>query len=238
MRLNDGLFGNALFEPVDWVDPDGGIIRLWPFLPNVVYSSSLRRKEGKWDGVAFLLPDDEAEIWDSQAVEEKSSQGINRDAVISSGGTLARMMLGMSAIESIQTCKFPDPEPRRILQAAMSPAGKGARPFFFIEPDDEDWTEWVEGCADEMVRLKHLTRSIFSGRIWRRMLRDSIQERPAHLIQKETMKRLVDSPKPAHWLRRRARCESVLTEDLQRQRDVRLASRLRGALRLLSGGTN
>ena len=224
------------WEPVDWVDPDGGIIRLWPFLPNVVYSSSLRRKEGQWDGVAFLLPDDEAEIWDSQAVEEKSSPGINRDAVISSGGTLARMMLGMSAIESIQTCKFPDPEPRRILQAAMSPAGKGARPFFFIEPDDEDWTEWVEGCADEMVRLKHLTRSIFSGRIWRRMLRDSIRKTGPPDSERDDEKAggfAQASALAAAWW---ARSESVLTEDLQRQRDVRLASRLRGALRLLSRG--
>tara|TARA_B100002052_G_scaffold51647_2_gene44852 strand:- start:105 stop:449 length:345 start_codon:yes stop_codon:yes gene_type:complete len=104
------------WAPVEWIDPNGGIIRFWPFLPNVVYSSSLRRTEGEWNGVAFLLPDDEAEIWDSQAEEERASPGINRDAVISSGGTLARMMLGMSTIESIQTCKFPDPEPRRIFK--------------------------------------------------------------------------------------------------------------------------
>ena len=43
--------------------------------------------------------------------------------------------------------------------------------------------------------------------------------------------------KPAHWLRLGGRDQNrVLTEDLQRQRDVRLASRLRGALGLLSGG--
>ena len=34
------------WAPVEWIDPNGGIIRFWPFLPNVVYSSSLRRTEG------------------------------------------------------------------------------------------------------------------------------------------------------------------------------------------------
>ncbi|MBD14393.1 MAG: hypothetical protein CMJ72_04400 [Planctomycetaceae bacterium] len=224
------------WTPVDWVDPNGGTIRLWPFLPNVVYSSTLRRTEGKWDSVAFLLPDDEAEIWDSQADEEKASPGINRDAVISSGGTLSRMMLGMSSIESIQTCKFPDPEPRRILQAALSPSGKGPRSIFFIEPDDEKWTEWVEDCADEMVRLKNLTRSIFSGRIWRKMLRRAIQRTTPPDAERNERKAgayAQASALAAAWW---ARSESVLTPDLQLRRDKRMAARLRGVLGTLSGG--
>ncbi len=222
--------------PVDWFDPCGGKIRLWPFLPNVVYSSSLRRTEGEWDGVAFLLPDDESEIWDSQADEEKQSPGINRDAVISSGGTLARMMLGMSTIQSIQTCKFPDPEPRRILQMAMSKSGDGPRPAFFIEPNDERWTEWVEDCADEMVRLKHLTRSIFSGRIWRKMLRTAIRTTTPPSAERDKRKAggfAQASALAAAWW---SRSESVLNNDLQRRRDQRLAARLRGALGTLCKG--
>ena len=224
------------WAPVDWVDPNGGVIRLWPFLPNVVYSTALRRTEGEWDGVAYLLPSDEDEIWDAQADEEKESPGINRDAVISSGGTLARMMLGMSTIESIQTCKFPDPEPRRILQAALSPSGTGQRPVFFIEPDDESWTEWVEDCADEMVRLKNLTRSIFSGRIWRKMLRISIKNTNPPFSERDEQKAgafAQASALAAAWW---ARSESILTSDLQQRRDQRMAARLRGVLGTLFGG--
>ena len=224
------------WAPVEWIDPNGGIIRFWPFLPNVVYSSSLRRTEGEWNGVAFLLPDDEAEIWDSQAEEERASPGINRDAVISSGGTLARMMLGMSTIESIQTCKFPDPEPRRIFQAAMSPSGKGPRSVFFIEPNDEEWTEWVEDCADEMVRLKHLTRSIFSGRIWRKLLRNSIKNTnpPSGERNVEVAGGFAQASAlaAAWWMR----SESVINDDLQQRRDTRLAARLRGVLETLVKG--
>ncbi|MDP7329392.1 MAG: hypothetical protein QF612_06095, partial [Candidatus Thalassarchaeaceae archaeon] len=48
------------WSPIEWEDPCGGIIRLWPFLPNVVLTSSLRRTAGDWHGLAFLLPDDES----------------------------------------------------------------------------------------------------------------------------------------------------------------------------------
>ena len=92
------------WSPIDWDDPCGGTIRLWPFLPNVVLTNALRRSTGEWDGLAFLLPDDESEIWDEQYEQEKASPGINRDSIAASGGTLARMMIGMSSIESIREC--------------------------------------------------------------------------------------------------------------------------------------
>ena len=89
------------WSPIEWDDPCGGIIRLWPFLPNVVLADSLRRTEGDWNGLAFLLPDDESEIWDDQAEQEKSSPGINRDAIASSGGSLAGMMLAVQLVTGI-----------------------------------------------------------------------------------------------------------------------------------------
>ena len=222
--------------PIEWEDPCGGIIRLWPFLPNVVLTASLRRSEGEWNGLAFLLPDDESEIWDDQAEQEKASPGINRDAIASSGGSLARMMLGQSSIDSIQTCRFPDPEPRRLLQAAQSPSGTGSRPVFFVEPEDEEWTQWVEDCADEMVRLRHLTRSIFSGRIWKRTLREAMRcTAPPESVRDDAKAHGLAqaSALAAAWWHR---SESVLSTELQSRRDLRLASRLRGALGTLYGG--
>ena len=224
------------WSPVEWEDPCGGVIRLWPFLPNVVLTDSLRRSVGKWDGLAFLLPDDEPEVWNDQAEQEKASPGINRDSISSSGGTLARMMLGQSVIESVQTCRFPDPEPRRLLQAAESPSGTGSRSVFFVEPEDEEWTEWVEDCADEMVRIRNLTRSIFSGRAWKRTLREAMHQTGPPDCERDDVKAhglaQASALAAAWWYR----SESVLNEELRLRRDQRLASRLRGALGTLCGG--
>ena len=224
------------WSPIDWEDPSGGVIRLWPFVPNVVLTDTLRRSAGEWDGLAFLLPDDESEIWDDQFEQEKASPGINRASIASSGGTLARMMIGMSSIESIQTCRFPDPEPRRLLIAAESRSGSGNRPVFFVEPEDEEWTEWVEDCADEMVRLRHLIRSIFSGRVWKKTLRVAMKNASPPQSERDESKAYglaqASALAAAWWYR----AESVLSEELCSRRDARLASRLRGALGTLCGG--
>ncbi|MEE2748167.1 MAG: hypothetical protein VX473_06865 [Candidatus Thermoplasmatota archaeon] len=224
------------WTPIEWSDPRGGTIRLWPFLPNVVLTDTLRRSTGKWDGLAYILPDDEPEIWDEQSIMEKSSPGINRDSITSSGGTLARMMLGMSSIESVQTCRFPDPELRRLLSIAESTSGTGKRPVFFVEPDDEEWTDWVEDCADEMVRLRHLVRSIFSRKIWKKTVRQAMRvaSPPKSERDKEKADGLAQASTfaAAWWYR----SESVLSDELRERRDLRLASRLRGALATLCGG--
>ena len=224
------------WTPIEWEDPSGGIIRLWPFLPNVVLTDSLRRNAGAWDGLAFLLPDDEPEIWDEQSKQEKSSPGINRDSIAASGGTLARMILGMLPIKSVQTCRFPDPELRRLLSLAESTSGAGRRPTYFVEPEDEEWTEWVEDCADEMVRLRNLFRSIFSGRIWKKTVREAMRNAtpPKHERDDAKADGLAQASTfaAAWWYR----SESVLSSELRERRDVRLAARLRGALGTLCGG--
>ena len=145
-------------------------------------------------------------------------------------------MIGHSSIDSIQTCRFPDPEPRRLLQAAESESGIGSRPVFFVEPEDEEWTQWVEDSADEMVRLRHLTRSIFSGRIWKRTLRETMRSTSPPESVRDAAKAhglAQASALAAAWWQR---AESVLSLELQSRRDQRLASRLRGALGTLCGG--
>ena len=228
--------GSLTWSPVEWDDPSGGTIRLWPTLPNVVLTPTLRRSVGKWDGVAFLLPEDEPEFWNEQFEQEKSSPGINRDSIITGGGMLARMMLGMSTIDSIQTCKFPDPEFRRLQLAAESDAGSSARPIFFVEPEDEKWTEWVEDCADEMVRIRNLARSIFSGRNWRRSLKQAMRATTPPRNERDDSKAhgfaLASALSAAWW----HRSEAILSPELCERRDTRLASRLRGALGMLCEG--
>jgi hypothetical protein len=224
------------WSPIDWDDPDGGTIRLWPTLPTVVYPDSLRRIVGRWNGLAFLLPTDEPDVWDEQAVEEKASPGINRDGIAAGGGILGRMMEGMSAIEGIQVGRFPDPEPRRLLIAAQSEAGSGSRPIFFVEPDDEEWTEWVESCADEMTRPLRLLGSVFGGRAWKKeLVRAMKNARPPRLEKNEDKARGLaeaSSLSAAWWWR----SEASFTDELRNQRDARLVARLRGALSVLREG--
>jgi len=224
------------WSPVDWEDPAGGVIRLWPFLPSVVLPASLRRSIGAWDGLAFLLPDDEPQIWQEQADEEKVSAGINRDAICVGGGILARMMIGMTFVEGVQAARFPDPEPRRLLLAAESSAGHGQRPVFFVEPEDEEWIEWVEACADEMVRIRQLIASVFGGRAWRKELKRAMRAtRPPIRVRDEVAAQgLAEaSSLAATWW---WRAEAVLNEEIIRNRDARLAGRLRGALAQLREG--
>jgi len=218
------------WDPINWIDPNGGLIRLWPIIPSVVLPENLRRSSGDWHGLAFLLPDDEHEIWLEQIIEEKKSPGINRDGIAASGGILGRMMQGMATIEEIQTGKFPDPEPRRLFQQAESKAGKGSRPVYFVEPDDEEWTTWVEECADEMSRPRQLFKSIFSGRSWRKELLRTMKDASPPKVVRDDVKATAlaeASSIAATWWRR---AESTLNESLRQKRDERLASRLRGAL--------
>ncbi|MDP6899358.1 MAG: hypothetical protein QGF94_00790 [Candidatus Thalassarchaeaceae archaeon] len=224
------------WSPIDWVDPDGGIIRLWPTLPTVVYPDSLRRTIGQWDGIAFLLPTDEPDVWDEQVVEEKASPGINRDGIAASGGILGRMMEGMSAIEGIQVGRFPDPEPRRLLISAQSEAGRGSRPIFFVEPDDEEWTEWVESCADEMTRPLRLLGLVFGGRAWKKELVKAMKHTSPPRLEKNGDKARglaeASSLAAAWW----CRSEASFTDELRSQRDARLCARLRGSLSVLREG--
>ena len=222
------------WTPSEWEDPLGGIIRLWPYIPHVVLTDTLRRTSGKWDGIAFLLPDDEPEIWESQVEQERKSPGINRDAISSSGDTYARMIRGMTTVENIQTNRFPDPEPRRLYQYAKSEAG--SKPFFFLEPDDEEWTKWVEDCADELTSLRNLASSIFGGRAWKKALRKSMYGITPPEIERDDQKAhalaLASSLATTWW----NRSESMISTDLRNRRDLRLAARLRGALRTLAKG--
>ncbi len=228
--------GHLPWSPIDWDDPDGGIIRLWPMIPTVVLPKSLRRTTGNWDGIAYLLPDDEPEIWDEQAQQEKSSLGINRDGIIAGGGILSKMMLHLSTIDDIQACKFPDPESRRLFQMAESEAGKGSRPIFFVEPEDQDWIDWVEECADEMSRPRQLFKSIFSGRSWKKELLKSMRDAtPPEVVREDSVASAMAeaSGVAATWWRR---SEVSLNEDLHNRRDQRLAARIRGALQSLRKG--
>jgi len=222
----------SLWEPFDWADPDGGVIRLWPHLPTVVYPEVLRRTTGEWDGLALLLPSEEPELWAEQEESERVSRGINRDAGAAQGGFLGGMMSGMKSIEHIQCGRFPDPELIRLFRAANKRVGTGQRPIFFIEPDldDEKWLDWNERLTEELVRPMRLAGQIFAHHKWKKALKKSLKRTvPPKLVRSDEVAfGLAEaSALVTAWWRLN---ESMLTADLRNQRNNRFAARLRGAL--------
>lgn len=59
------------WQSVDWNDPDGGVIRFFPYIPTVVLPRSIRPRDD-WDGLAFLLHPEERESWEDEEKMEKS----------------------------------------------------------------------------------------------------------------------------------------------------------------------
>ena len=226
---------NLEWDDFVWKDPEGGLVYLHGVLPTVVYPNSLRPRI-KWSGLGLMVSEEEIELWEHEEELEKKSPGINFTGAISQGGDFSRLLGGLSLLENIQTCKFPDPEPRRLLIAAQSEAGSGSRPIFFVEPDDEEWTEWVESCADEMTRPLRLLGSVFGGRAWKKeLVRAMKNARPPRLEKNEDKARGLaeaSSLSAAWWWR----SEASFTDELRNQRDARLVARLRGALSVLREG--
>lgn len=220
------------WEPIDIADPEGGVIRLWPHLPTVVYPKALRRTTGEWQGLGLLLSSEEPELWAEQEESERVSRGINRDASAAQGGLTGRLMSGMKSIEDIQCGRFPDPELIRLFRAANKQGGKEQRPTYFIEPDmdDEKWLAWTESLTEELVRPMRLAGQIFAHSKWKRALKKSMKETvpPSSVREDEVAFALAEASAltDAWWNSN----ESMLTPELCEQRNQRFAARLRGAL--------
>ena len=61
------------WNAVDWADPDGGTIRLFPHIPATVLPRGLRPRDD-WDGLALLLHEEERASWADEERLEKSSK--------------------------------------------------------------------------------------------------------------------------------------------------------------------
>lgn len=210
----------------DWNDPDGGIIRLWGTVATVILPRELRPRDD-WDGVAFLLNDEEIEAWDEEDAMEKRSRGAAAQLAIEGGGDFTRMLERMLALDLIKAGRFPDPEPRRLFNLAL----KGELPHYFVEPDtdDEEWVKFLEAWGDEAARLSRLVGQLFVRRSWRKALKEALNESspPKGIAEDEADQLSYAAALSTAWWRR---SEAMLNSDLRRQRDLRLAGRLRGSL--------
>ena len=210
------------WEDLVWKDPDGGLVYLHGVLPTVVYPNSLRPRI-KWSGLGLMVSEEEIELWEHEEELEKKSPGINFTGAISQGGDFSRLLGGLSLLENIQTCKFPDPEPRRLQKYAV----RGEKPVFFIEPplSDEDWSNWLELHAYESTRPLKLLSNIWSGRKFKKNL--SLMMKKAQVKSGESSELAVASAISSAWW---IGIENTISTELKEKRDYRYASRIRGAL--------
>ena len=215
---------NLDWEDIHWKDPDGGTIVLHGVLPTVVLPNAMRPRF-TWHGLGIMGSSEEIEVWMEEEKAEAEDSGINLDSAILNGG-LDGLYLEMLSfgVEGLQVGRFPDPEPRRLHKAAVT----HDRSVFFIEPDmdDEDWAEFLGKEAKAMTRPLKLARIIFTSRRWRKgikRMRKHVVEQPP----REPDGLQAASALAATWLSLN-RENSV--EELNREKDLRFASRLRGAL--------
>ena len=213
---------NLEWEDLTWKDPDGGVVHLHGVLPTVVYPNTLRPRF-KWSGLGLMVSEEEIELWEHEENLEKKSPGINFTGAMSQGGDFSRLLGGLSLLENIQTCKFPDPEPRRLFKYAE----RGEKPIFFIEPSlsDDDWCNWLELHAHELTRPLKLLSNMWSGRKFKKNL--SKMMKIAKVKSGESPEFAVASAISAAWW---LGLENAISSELKAKRDSRYASRIRGAL--------
>ena len=210
------------WEDFEWNDPDGGVVYFHGVLPTVVYPRSLRPRI-KWSGLGLMVSEEEVELWEHEEDLEKKSPGINFTGAVSQGGDFSKMLGGLSILEEIQTCKFPDPEPRRLHKYAI----RSNNPVFFIEPplSDDDWSDWLEMHAIEVTKPLKLLSNLWSGRKFSKNLSKTLKitKKPPNESSELAVASAITS---AWWIG----IENTISLELRNLRDKRYASRIRGAL--------
>tara|TARA_Y100000588_G_scaffold342053_1_gene386585 strand:+ start:74 stop:760 length:687 start_codon:yes stop_codon:yes gene_type:complete len=177
-----------------------------------------------WDGIAFLLSHNDISSMREEEKLDRSSPGVHKDAAMASGTTLGRLVRELEALD-VEGPRIPDPEQIRLLLHAEN--SRGGLPVFPIEPDlgDEDWSEWLERSAEKQVNVATLLSTLTLGRRWSRNASSAI---PRIVPDSEVGVELgAAAAACAAWWSEE---EGVLGEELYFERDVRFASRIRGAL--------
>ena len=214
------------WEDIVWEDPDGGKIVLHGTIPTVVYPRKLRPSI-EWQGLALLESDEVVELWEQEEKDEIESNGVNLAHGLVSGGTMGIFLEEVTQIDEVTSGRFPDPEPRRVHRLAV----RHNRPVFFIEPelDDEDWEAHMIAEAKEVSRWKKLLGLVTVGKKWRKKVKENIfhAEKPPKGVTANLSSAAVLC---ATWWDLN---EWLIGEAIAESRNLRFASRLRGALKQL-----
>ena len=211
------------WEDLVWGDPDGGKIILHGTIPTLVYPRKLRPSM-EWHGLGLLESEEVVELWEQEEKDESESSGVNLAHGLVSGGTMGILLEELTQIDDINAGRFPDPEPRRVHRLAQ----RHNRPVFFIEPelDDEGWEEHMIAEAKEVSRWKKLLGMVTVGKKWRKRVKSNIfeAEKPPKGVTPNLSSAAVLC---ATWWDLN---EWLIGEKISQDRNLRFASRLRGAL--------
>lgn len=218
------MVGRALiWREVVIQDPDGGSIILWPHLPCILMPKKVRSRK-VWDGLALLMSHNDVLAMKDDDNNERMSPGANVEAAISSGTQFGRLMKDLKEL-NVDGPHIPDPEPMRLFTHAEN--ARGGLPIYLIEPeiDDERWTDWLSRSADMQVRIVSLISRLTIRRRWKKDSNDAITR-----IQRDKDVDTELGTASATCYSWNAEEERVIGLDLGSERDLRFASRVRGAL--------
>lgn len=204
-------------------DPDGGKIILWPHLPCTLMPNQIRSRK-IWDGLALILSTNDFLSMMDDDTNERKSPGVNVEAAISSGTQFGKLLKCLRELD-IDGPHIPDPEPMRLVTHAKN--ARGGLPIYLIEPDisEEKWVDWLSRSADMQVRVSSLVSRLTSNRRWKK---DT-----AKAVSKIQYDRLIDTEMgvaSANCFSWNSEEERVIGRILSEERDLRFASRIRGAL--------
>ena len=206
-----------------WNDPEGGKVVIHGTLPTVVYPNVMRPR-GTWHGLAILDSPDVVDLWVQEEKDEAESYGVNMTYGLISGGAFSKYLEGIDSLEDVQGGRFPDPEPRRLQRNA----DRHERDVFFIEPlaDDEDWNDYLTQQAKAVSHWRKLLGMVRSGKRWKRSVKENLfLAQPPPKGQSNNLSSV--SVLASAWWELN---EWLSTTELNKRRDVRFASRIRGAL--------
>ncbi len=198
-----------------WMDPEGGIIDLLPYLPSIEVEMPTTRRV--WSSLAILDDPSVLDAWHEEAKIESRSRGANTAALIASGGPLGWYLDHLTRIDDVNSGRFPDPLPYGLWNRMQR------SPRFLIEPSDDAWDEWILAKTDHMVRFRNLLTNVGAHRRYKKRVKAHIK---AENMPGEGSLQQAHAALMAWW-------ESVIQtmgEALSRQRDERFAARLRGSL--------
>ena len=206
-RPHDVDIGGSMIH--SWLDPEGGVIDLLPYLPSVEVEIPTTRRV--WSSLAILDDLSVLDAWEEEASIESSSRGANAAALIASGGPLGWYLDSLSLIEEIDSGRFPDPLPYGLWNRMQR------LPRFLIEPSDELWDDWILAKADHMVRFRNLLTNVGAHRRFKKSVKTHVKR--MELADTDSLQK-AHAALTAWW-------ESVIHRmgaELARQRDDRFAS--------------
>ena len=217
-----------VWTAIEIYDPDGGKYILWPHLPCIESPVELRPDPNPGN-LALLASSEDLWRWKEEETENEANPGAHVAAASASGTTLGRYLSDLLGL-GLHDVRIPDPEPMRLLN------DYDAAKIFHLEPssDDPSWADLMVRHAEQASKASNFLALISTGRRWRKLRTSSISRLDHHDAVDPEIGAAAASA-AAWW----AEEQRSWTKELIEERDLRIASRLRGAMRSArKGGSN